>query len=125
MDIRAINNLDAQELEVFSKLKEVQLYRFYEPEPGIFLAESGNVTLRALEAGYEPLSMLAENEKFNKEALPALKLIEKLYGKEKIDSFPVYTADHEIVEKLTGYALVKGLWTVFRRISIRWSLSRQ
>lgn len=110
-----IDNLDAPELEVFSKLKEVQLYRYFEPEPGIFLAESANVTLRALEAGYEPLSLLAEKQRFEKEARRAIEKIKELWGNEKIDNLPIYIADQEIVEQLTGYALVKGLWTVFRR----------
>ena len=114
-----IKDLEAPELTVFSKLKEVQLYRYYEPEPGIFLAESANVTLRALEAGYEPLSMLAEKEKFDKECRPVLEKITEIYGKEKTESIPVYVADHEIVENLTGYALVKGLWTVFRRKKVQ------
>lgn len=110
-----IDNLDAPELEVFSKLKEVQLYRYFEPEPGIFLAESANVTLRALEAGYEPLSLLAEKQRFEKEARRAIEKIKELWGNEKIENLPIYIADQEIVEQLTGYALVKGLWTVFRR----------
>lgn len=110
-----INDLDAPELAVFSQLKEVQLYRYYEPEPGIFIAESANVALRALEAGYEPLSLLIEDQKFDKEALPVLKMIAEIHGIEKQESIPVYMADHSIVEHLTGYALVKGLWTVFRR----------
>ncbi len=114
-----IKNLEAPELEVFSKLKEVQLYRYYEPEPGIFLAESANVTLRALEAGYEPMSTLAEEEKFDKECRPVLEKITEIFGKEKTESIPVYVAGHEIVEKLTGYALVKGLWTVFRRKKVQ------
>lgn len=110
-----IYDLNAPELEVFSKLKEVQLYRYYEPECGIFIAESANVTLLALAAGYEPLSILAENQKFDKEAVPVLKRIAEIYGQERQESIPVYMADHVVVEQLTGYALVKGLWTVFRR----------
>ena len=119
LNLIEITNLDAVELEVFSKLKEVQLYRYYEPEPGIFLAESANVTLRALEAGYEPLSLLIEKQRFEKEARPVIDKISELFGDEKIENIPIYTADHEIVEKLTGYALVKGLWTVFRRKKVK------
>ncbi len=110
-----IEDLNAPELEVFTQLKEVQLYRYFEPDTGIFIAESANVTLRALEAGYEPLSMLAEIQKFDKEARPALEKIAELFGTEKQEGIPVYMADHAVVEQLTGYALVKGLWTVFRR----------
>lgn len=110
-----ITDLEAPELEIFTKLKEVQLYRYYEPATGIFIAESANVSLLALEAGYEPLSVLAENQKFGREAAPVIKRISEIYGKERQESIPVYMADHEVVEQLTGYALVRGLWTAFRR----------
>ncbi len=110
-----ITDINAPELDVFSRISEVQLYRYYEPEIGIFLAESANVILRALEAGYEPLSMLVEKNRIEIEARPVFDAIEKLYGREKLDSMPVYTADTEIVTKLTGYTLVRGLWMTLRR----------
>ena len=115
MGIIRIETPDAPELEVFTGLNEVQLLRYYEPEIGIFVAESANVVLRALEAGYEPISILVEDRRLEKEAAPVLEKIEELYGKEFLDGFPVYTAPHELVEKLTGYALVRGLWAVLRR----------
>ena len=110
-----ITDINAPELDVFSRLSEVQLYRYYEPEIGIFLAESANVILRALEAGYEPLSMLVETNRIEIEARPVFDAIEKLCGKDKLDSLPIYTADSEIVTKLTGYTLVRGLWMTLRR----------
>ena len=59
-----ISDLETPELEVFSKLSEVQLLHYYEPAPGIFIAESANVILRALEAGYEPISLLFHRHLF-------------------------------------------------------------
>ena len=88
---------------------------YFEPEPGIFLAETGNVILRALEAGYEPLTVLVETGKMESEAGPVFDAIEKIWGKEKLDSIPVYTAKHEIVVNLIGYNLVRGLWMALRR----------
>ena len=110
-----ITDINAPELDVFSRLSEVQLYRYYEPEIGIFLAESANVILRALEAGYEPLSMLVEKGRIEIEARPVFDAIEKLCGKDKLDSIPIFTADSEIVTRLTGYTLVRGLWMALRR----------
>ena len=110
-----ITDINAPELDVFARISEAQLYRAYEPDVGIFLAESANVILRALEAGYEPLSMLVETERFDTEAGPVFDMIEKLWGSEKRDSIPVYTARHEIVTELTGYTLVRGLWMTLRR----------
>lgn len=115
MNLIEITDLNAPELDVFSRITEPQLRTYFEPELGIFLAETGNVILRALEAGYEPLMMLAETEKMESEAGPVFECIEKLWGKEKLDSIPVYTAKHEIVVNLIGYNLVRGLWMALRR----------
>ena len=115
MNFIEITDINAPELDVFSRISEVQLYRYYEPEIGIFLAESANVILRALEAGYEPLSMLVETNRIEIEARPVFDAIEKLFGKDKLESIPVYTADTEIVTQLTGYTLVRGLWMTLRR----------
>ena len=115
MNLIEITDLNAPELDVFSRITEPQLRTYFEPELGIFLAETGNVILRALEAGYEPLMMLAETEKIESEAGPVFEYIEKLWGKEKLDSIPVYTAKHEIVVNLIGYNLVRGLWMALRR----------
>ena len=115
MNLIEITDLNAPELDVFSRITEPQLRTYFEPELGIFLAETGNVILRTLEAGYEPLMMLAETEKIESEAGPVFECIEKLWGKEKLDSIPVYTAKHEIVVNLIGYNLVRGLWMALRR----------
>lgn len=115
MRLITIDCLDAPELEVFSRLSEVQLLHYYEPQEGVFIAESANVILRALEAGYEPLSLLVETQRIELEAGPVFHKIEELWGKEMLDRIPVYTADHDTVTQLTGYSLVRGLWAVFRR----------
>ena len=117
MNTIEIKDIDAPELHVFSGISEVQLYRYYEPELGIFIAESANVIIRALEAGYEPLSMLVEKERLESEAAPVFAAIEKSWGKQKLDSIPVYVAGHEIVTELTGYTLIRGLWMTLRRKS--------
>lgn len=110
-----IKDLNAAELDVFARLSEPQLRSYYEPEAGIFLAETANVIIRALEAGYEPLSMLVETERLEAEGGPVFDAVEKICGREKLESIPVFTAGHDIVTKLTGYNLVRGLWMTLRR----------
>lgn len=110
-----INDLNDPELDVFARLSEPQLRSFYEPEAGIFLAETANVIIRALEAGYEPLSMLVETERMEAEGGPVFEAVEKICGKEKLETIPVFTAGHDIVTGLTGYNLVRGLWMTLRR----------
>ena len=115
MNIIEIKDINAPELDVFARLSESQLFRFYEPDTGIFLAESCNVILRALEAGYEPLSVLVEKSRIEAEAGPVFDMIGKKWGSEKMDSISVYAAGTEVVTQLTGYTLVRGLWMTLRR----------
>ena len=115
MNLIEINDINAPELDVFARVSDAALYSFYSPEPGIFLAESANVILRALEAGYEPISMLVETSRLEVEAGPVFEAVEKLWGKERKETIPVYTAGKETVINLTGYALVRGLWMILRR----------
>ncbi len=119
MNFSRINDLNDPELDIFSKYSEVQLFRINEPDPGVFVAESANVVIRALEAGYEPLKLLVEDEKIETEASPVFKTIGRLYGEEFLDSIPVFTARREIVTALTGYKLVRGLWAVFKRRTVQ------
>ena len=115
MNFIGITDINAPELDVFSRITEPQLRTYFEPEIGIFLAETANVIMRAIEAGYEPLSMLVESERLEAEAGPVFECIEKYCGKEKLESMPIYIAGREIVTQLTGYTLVRGLWMTLRR----------
>lgn len=111
MNIIEINDINASELDVYIRNTENQL----RSEESIFVAESAYVSLRALEAGYEPLSVLVERDRIEAEAEPVFEALEMHCGKEKKDSIPVYVADRKIVINITGHKLVRGLWMTFRR----------
>lgn len=101
-----ITDLSVPELEVYSKLTEVQLRNKLEPEKGIFIAESPKVIKRALDAGYVPISLLMEK-----------KHLEGV-GKELISrcgNIEVYTAGRPVLDKLTGYALTRGILCAMKR----------
>ena len=115
MNLIEITDINAPELDVFARVSDAALYSYCRPEPGIFLVESASVILRALEAGYEPLSMLVETSRLEVEAGPVFEAIEKFWGKERLNSIPVHIAPKEVVINLTGYALVRGLWMILRR----------
>ena len=68
-----IKDFAAPELDVYARTSEVQLLRYYEPEPGIFIAESPKVIERALHAGYQPVSFLVEHKDLEREAGEILK----------------------------------------------------
>jgi len=61
-NIIEVTDLSAKELSIYSETSEIQLLRYFEPAPGIFIAESPKVIRRALDAGYEPISLLIERK---------------------------------------------------------------
>ena len=95
-----IKDFAVPELDVYARTSEVQLLRYYEPEPGIFIAESPKVIERALKAGYQPISFLVEHKDLEGEAQEILK---------QYPDVPVYTAEYELLVKLTGFALTRGM----------------
>ena len=62
INIIQIKDLDAPELQIYYNLNEAQLFHYFEPKPGIFIAESPKVIERALDAGCVPLSFLMEKK---------------------------------------------------------------
>lgn len=115
MNIIPIENLNAPELALYAHASEAELMHLHEPREGVFIAETANVILRALEAGYRVVSMLAEKERLEIEAAPVFEKIRELCGEEELSRIPVYVAEHEVVTSLTGYNLVRGLWAVLDR----------
>ena len=101
-----IKDFAAPELDVYARTSEVQLLRYYEPEPGIFIAESPKVIERALNAGYQPISFLVEHKDLEGEAQEILK---------QYPDVPVYTAEYELLVKLTGFALTRGMLCAMHR----------
>ena len=100
-----VRNLEMPELRVYAHLNEVQLRRFYEPREGLFIAESPMVIERALDAGYEPLSLLME-EPVRPDAASVLK---------RCGDIPVYLAVPDILKQITGYTLTRGVLCAMRR----------
>ena len=104
-NIIEINDIAAPELDVYARTSEVQLFRYYEPDLGIFIAESPKVIERALNAGYEPISFLVEHKDLEGEAK---------YILDKYPEIPVYTAEYDVLVKMTGYALARGMLCTMR-----------
>ena len=105
-NIIEINDITAPELDVYARTSEVQLLRYYEPEPGLFIAESPKVIERALNAGYEPLSFMVEHKYLDGEANQIL---------ERYPEIPVYTAEYDVLVGMTGYALARGMLCAMKR----------
>ena len=104
-NIIEITDLSIPELDIYARLSEPQLLHYFEPHGGIFIAESPNVIGLALDAGYEPISMLTEL----REGIANDALIERL------GDVPVYAAPFEVLTKLTGFKLTRGALCAMHR----------
>ncbi len=106
MAIINITSLGQSGVEVFGTLTETQLRNRLEPEKGIFIAESPKVINVALNAGYEPLSLLCEQRHIDGDAAGII---------ERCGDIPVYTGERELLAQLTGYVLTRGVLCAMRR----------
>lgn len=105
-NIIEITDFMAPELDVYARLTENQLINRHEPEKGLFIAESPKVIERALDAGYEPVSLLLERKHIDGHAKDIIARCQEI---------PVYTADYEVLTQLTGFQLTRGALCAMRR----------
>lgn len=105
-NIIEITDLNSPELDIYARLTQAQLRNKLEPEKGIFIAESPKVIATALDAGFEPLSLLMERRQIDG---PARGILARCGG------VPVYTGTRELLAQLTGYELTRGVLCAFRR----------
>ena len=105
-NIIRITDFSAPELDIFARKTENQLLNREHPEEGIFIAESPKVVQRALDAGYEPVSVLVEERHIDGEAREILA---------QVGEIPVYTAPFDVLTSLTGFQLTRGVLCAMRR----------
>lgn len=103
-----ITDLSRPELDVFCRLTEAQLRNRLEPEKGVFIAESPTVIGLALDAGYEPLALLTERKFIEGKAAGIIA---------RCGEIPLYTGEREVLARLTGYELTRGVLCAMRRPS--------
>ena len=106
MSVIEITSLEQPGGEVFSTLTEAQLRNRLDPQHGIFIAESPKVIRVALDAGYEPTALLCERKHITGDAADIV---------ERIGDVPIYTGDRDLLTRLTGYTLTRGVLCAMRR----------
>ncbi len=109
-DFIEITDFTAPELDVYARLTEAQLLNRFEPAKGMFIAESPKVIMRALDAGCVPVSLLVERNHVNAEAAEAI---------ERCGDVPVFTASLDILTRLTGFQLTRGMLCAMRRPKLK------
>lgn len=106
-NIITITDFSSPQLDVYARLSENQLFHYNEPDgEGLFIAESPNVILRALDAGYTPLSFLVEDRHIETHAAEILS---------RCPDVPVYTAEFDVLAQLTGFKLTRGMLAAMQR----------
>lgn len=106
LNLIEVTDFSAPELDVYARLTENQLFHYYEPGEGLFIAESPKVIARALDAGYEPVSFLLERKQAKGQVREVLA---------RCEGIPVYVADSEVLARLTGFKLTRGALCAMRR----------
>ena len=106
MPIIEVTSLEQPGVEVYGTLTEAQLRNRLEPDKGIFIAESPKVIHVALDAGYEPLSLLCERRHITGDAASII---------ERCGDIPIYTGERDLLASLTGYTLTRGVLCAMRR----------
>ena len=105
-NIFEITDFDAPELDIFARLTEAQLMNRFQPENALFIAESPKVIHRALDAGYLPVSLLMERRHIEGQAADVIA---------RCPETPIYTAEPDVLTRLTGFQLTRGVLCAMRR----------
>lgn len=105
-NVITITDFSDTRLDIYARLSEVQLLRINEPDVGIFIAESPKVIERALDAGYEPISCLMETKHVETEGKDIIA---------RCGDIPVFTAEFDVLTKLTGFELTRGMLAAMKR----------
>lgn len=125
MGLIEITSLEQPGPERFIHTTETQL-RSGE-EGGSFIAESPNVILRALEAGLEPLAILCEKgfadaairgaSSYGDASSGADSAVNSPAGEifRRVGDIPIYVGSPELLSRITGYSLLRGVSCEFRR----------
>ena len=101
-----IKDFNAPELDIYARLTENQLLFREHPEDAVFIAESPKVIERALDAGFEAVSILTERRHIEGQSREIL---------QRCGDVPAFTAELEVLTKLTGFKLTRGLLGAMRR----------
>lgn len=101
-----ITDFNSSALDVYARLTEAQLLNRDRPQDGLFIAESPKVIERALDAGYEPVSILTEERHVKGEGREIIR---------RCQDIPVYTAEFDVLTKLTGFKLTRGMLCAMHR----------
>lgn len=110
MPILTLESPDAAELTDYTRMTDVALRRTLEVERGLFMAESSTVIRRAVAAGHRPRSFLMAPK-----WLPDLDDLLRQMGAGEYGEIPVYLAEEDLLQSITGFHLHRGALAAMHR----------
>ena len=102
-----IHDFSDPALDVYARATENQLVNRADPANALFIAESPLVIGRALDAGCVPVSFLMETQHVTGKGAELLARC--------APDIPVYTAPLDVLTRLTGFHLTRGILCAMRR----------
>lgn len=105
-NIIEVKSFEEASMDIYARCNEAQLFNYYAPKRGIFIAESPKVITSALNAGYEPISILVEKKHVEGQAKDIIA---------RCADIPVFTAEFDVLTQLTGFNLTRGLLCAMHR----------
>lgn len=105
-NIIEIKDINDKELDIYARYSEAQLKHIFEPDTGIFIAESPKVVERALDSGCKPISLLMEKAHISTQGKDIIS---------RCGDIKVFTADFDVLTKLTGFKLTRGMLSAMYR----------
>ena len=106
-----IDNIEDKRVDIFTKYNEAQLYHYFEPNGGVFIAETPEVIKRAFSRGTEPLAFFVEEKAYESEVVQELLSMAS-------DDVDVFVAKLEVINNITGFNLTRGVIAAFKRPSL-------
>lgn len=110
MNIVNIDDITDKRVSLFTEYNEAQLYHYFEPNGGVFIAETPNVIERAMNRGCEPLAFFIEEKAYENEVVQAL--LSRLDDSDEID---IFISKLNVINTITGFNLTRGVLAAFRR----------
>lgn len=106
MPVFEISDINDPRIDAFVRLTEAQLRDRLNNDSGVFIAESPKVIRVAIDAGYQPVSLLCEQRHITGDAADIIA---------RCPDMPVYTGSRQLLRDITGYTLTRGVLCAMRR----------
>ncbi|WP_182113727.1 MULTISPECIES: RNA methyltransferase [unclassified Actinotalea] len=110
MPVLRVTDPHDERLADYTRLTDVALRAKHEPAKGLYIAESSTVIRRAVAAGHRPRSFLMADR-----WLPDLAPLLEEAGAGEGGDVPVYVAEPDVLEGITGFHLHRGALAAMHR----------